>query len=317
MIVGVDVGGSNVHGVILSSQGSGIAEATRDTPRGPEQIFAAMCEVIDELLAAAQPDARDAVVAIGVGTPGTVDVRSGVVENAVNLAVSDPWALAQLLRDRYGVPAHVDNDVKATARGAMAWLASEHVSSLVYVNVGTGVACACVANGEIVRGADNIAGEIGHIPVDPAGAACACGQVGCLETVIGGGAIMARLAGQAQSISDLFAPDAEGKTALETERARILTGIALAVELVTLTYGADRVVLGGGVISRIPDVIGRVSEILRTRAAHSGLLTSLRLHERVRLAPAGIALAAIGAALTAAPRGLYVKRCNSDQGGTR
>jgi glucokinase len=161
------------------------------------------------------------------------------------------------------------------------------------------VAAASLVGGRIVRGKGNLAGEIGHIPVVPDGERCACGQRGCLEAEVGGRRIAARLAGLTPptSLPVLVADAASGHADAAGELDRISAGIATAVQLVVLTQGSARVVLGGGVIHATPGLVDRVRQVLRRRAAESDFLASLDLAGRIVVLPADYPVAAVGAAL--------------------
>ena len=194
------------------------------------------------------------------------------------------------------MPVAVDNDVKAAALAA-----ADHLGApdLTFLNVGTGVASATVADGRLVRGEGNLAGEIGHVPVDPDGARCACGQRGCLEVLVGGAGIARRLAPLAPQVSlpSLFEAAAAGVPDAVAEATRISAGIATAVQLVVLTQGSSRVVLGGGVVHAARGLVDEVRRVLAARARESDFLASLDLAGRVLVLPADYPVAAIGAAL--------------------
>src|ERR671910_811353 len=119
-----------------------------------------------------------------VDVPGLVDARSGTVKHAVNLGVDGEWLpVGQLLADLVGVPVLVENDVNAATLGAVALSGADDV---VYLSIGTGLAAGLVLEGRLRRGEHGAAGEIGHVPVDPQGVVCQCGQRGCLETIASG-----------------------------------------------------------------------------------------------------------------------------------
>lgn len=132
------------------------------------------------------------VNAIGIGIPGTVDPLLGTVRFAVNVGIGrDEIGLGPRLTDELGVEVHVENDVRAAALGADWYLSNEFgpVSDLAYLSIGTGIAAGYVEHGRLRRGNTLVAGEIGHIPIDPNGPLCACGQVGCIEAISSGSAI--------------------------------------------------------------------------------------------------------------------------------
>lgn len=121
------------------------------------------------------------VLGIGVGTPGVINGR-GVVIDAPNLA----WVgvdLTGILHRELGVPVYVANDANTAVLGEYTFGATT-ADDLMLVRIGTGVGAGLVVGGALVEGSNSAAGEIGHVVVDPAGAPCACGRAGCLETVL-------------------------------------------------------------------------------------------------------------------------------------
>jgi N-acetylglucosamine repressor len=123
------------------------------------------------------------IVGIGVGTPGLINTREGVVVNAVNL----DWRnlpLAQLLIDRYHIPVHILNDSQAAAIGEYIYGGGYSAEeNLVVINVRQGIGAGILINGRLFQGDGGGAGEIGHVVVQEDGLLCRCGKRGCLETI--------------------------------------------------------------------------------------------------------------------------------------
>jgi glucokinase len=176
---------------------------------------------------------------------------------AVNLGWSD-LPLGSGLEERFGRPCVVENDVRAAALGLHRRRVVGDIDDLAYLAVGTGVSAGVVLHGRLHRGARGLAGEIGHVIVEPDGARCACGQHGCLETLVSGSAI-ARVArkksaarGPTVLATDATAVDVYQAAAtgdpLATEIADAVgRRLAWAVHLLVMAYDVERVVLGGGV----------------------------------------------------------------------
>jgi glucokinase len=139
-------------------------------------------------------DARPA--AIGVSFGGPVDFTRGVVRLSHHVAGWESIPLRERVEAEFGAPAGVDNDANCGAVGE--WLygagreAGANFASLLYMTVSTGIGGGWVIGGEVYRGADGMAGEIGHITVDPSGPICVCGRRGCLEVLACGTAIARR-----------------------------------------------------------------------------------------------------------------------------
>jgi len=133
------------------------------------------------------------IVGIGVGTPGLVNTREGVVVNAVNLEWQD-LHLGQLLEKKYKIPVSILNDSQATAIGEFVY-GEEHEpdENLIVVNVKHGIGSGILVNGRLFQGDGGGAGEIGHVVVQENGDLCRCGKRGCLETISSARAVLQQL----------------------------------------------------------------------------------------------------------------------------
>ena len=298
--LGIDIGGTKTHAILLDAAGNRLAESVRPSRTGPDGVVANGIAVVADCLDQSGKAGRE--ISIGIGIPGQVDPATGIVRTAVNLGINE-LDLGPRLSAILGLPVTVENDVKAAALGAANHLGLAG-GDLAYLNFGTGVAAAAVVSGRLVRGHGNLAGEIGHIPVDPHGDRCHCGQRGCLEVMAGGGRIAARLSrlGTRLTLGTLVAAAGAGDASATIEVDRLCTGIALAVQLVVLTQGSERVVLGGGVIHTAPGLVPRVQQILAERASESDFLASLELADRITVIPSDYPVAAVGAALVGLSR---------------
>jgi len=232
--------------------------------------------------------------------PGLVDVDAGAVKHAVNLDVDGDWLpVGRLLSARVGAPVLVENDVNAATLGAVA-LSGEN--DLVYLSIGTGLAAGLALDGRLRRGGHGAAGEIGHVPVDPAGLLCGCGQRGCLETVASGSALAAAWpSGDLPPAQAIFAAAAAGDARAVAIRDRFAAGVAAAVRVLSLAVDPRTIVLGGGVAQLGDPLLEAVSEALRQQAAASPFLASLDLANRLRVVPLDHPVAAVGAALLGRP----------------
>jgi predicted NBD/HSP70 family sugar kinase len=155
-----------------------------------------------------------------------------------------------------------------------------------------------VLDGRLRRGEHGAAGEIGHVPVDPAGPPCSCGQRGCLETVASGSALAAAWpSGDQPAAQALFEAAAGGDEKAVAIRDRFAAGVADAVRVLSLSVDPRTVVLGGGVAQLGEQLLTVVAEALRRQAAESPFLASLDLASRLQVVPRDHPVAAVGAAL--------------------
>ena len=290
--VGLDIGATKTLGLVADAHGTIRAEVREPTIPGAEGIVVTASRVVEALRKATDEELTGAV---GIGVPGLVDVEQGAVKHAVNLDVDGDWfPLRTLLADRLGVPVIVENDVNAAALGAVALSGKE---DLVYLSIGTGLAAGLVLGGRLRRGNHGAAGEIGHLPVDPEGAPCQCGQRGCLETIASGSALAAAWpSGDVPPAQALFAAAAAGDLKAVEVRHRFASGVADAVRALSLAVDPQTVVLGGGVAHVGEALRLAVAEALLEQAAASPFLASLDLAGRLRVVPSDFPVAALGAA---------------------
>lgn len=179
--VGVDVGGTKVNAVRVAPDGTVLARETRPTPG------ADMAATLAAMREAAEAVRTPEVVAVGVGAAGLVEMRTGTLRFAPNIA----WRDAPLVEvmGALGVPVRVDNDCTAAAYGEWRLGAARGHDDVLYVGVGTGIGGGLILEGRPYRGANGFAAEIGHVVVEPGGTLCGCGNRGCWETVASGSTI--------------------------------------------------------------------------------------------------------------------------------
>jgi N-acetylglucosamine repressor len=178
-LIGLDLGEAefsgavvNLRGEILSSMHLPVDGRTGD----------AAVELVQNLVDALRADVRCPLLGIGIGAPGIIDTSTGTVRWSVNLDWADV-RLGPLLEERYGVPVVVANDSHAAALAELTFFRRPRPDNLVVVKVGRGVGAGIIVNGRLFQGDGHGAGEIGHVSMGSAEAACRCGRDGCLETL--------------------------------------------------------------------------------------------------------------------------------------
>ena len=182
IVLGIDLGGTNIKAAVVTADREVLGKISRGAAAesGPSGVMEAMAAAVDEALAAANRSRRD-VVAVGIGAPGPMDWRSGVVFSPPNLPGWKDVPLGAEMSERLGVPCFVDNDANVACFGEFWMGAGQGVQNMCLLTLGTGVGGGLVVNGELVRGIDGTAAEIGHLKVARGGRVCGCGATGCLE----------------------------------------------------------------------------------------------------------------------------------------
>jgi glucokinase len=299
LVAGLDIGGTKTLGVAIDGAGARRASVLLPTVVGDHDHLLSSAVDALSLLGDRAGVGLSGFAAVGVGVPGVVEPSTGRVRNAVNLGIADaPVPLGEHLAVVAGVPVAVDNDVNAAALGTAASLPG--VDDLAYLSVGTGIAAGFVFGGRLRRGRRGLTGEIGHIPLDPSGPVCDCGQRGCLEASASGPVIARRWpvddgVGPAVAlVQAAVSGDAAAREILEDVAAHL----ALAVTLLALSVDPDVVVLGGGVADAGAPFLEAVRAAVRRRS-EIAVLGAFDLPERLVLVPAGTPVGALGAAYLA------------------
>jgi glucokinase len=282
VVIGIDLGGTKIQGARVDLDGDDhevAADARVDTPTGgPDTVVAAIAALIDDLGGAAGLDG------VGVGAPGAVDPSTGAVGPAPNLAGWDePVPLAALVREAVGdVDVRVDNDVNVGTIAEHRLGAGRDASDFLGLFVGTGVGGGLVLDGELRRGPNGLAGEIGHTVVELDGRMCGCGHAGHLESYAGRAGMEAEArrrhaAGEETALVELAG---DGPMKSGTFRKALAAGDPVAMELIDQAVAAlgaavasavalvdvSLVVAGGGLPEKLGAAfVGRVEEAARSR----------------------------------------------------
>ena len=188
-LIGMNLAQDKFIGAVVNLRGEIKATAEIPVSGGDgQQALQLVYQILDRLV----HNGHKPIVGIGVGTPGLVNTREGIVLNAVNLDWQD-LPLGQLLRSRYSLPVSVLNDSQATAIGEFVYGGGyPSDSNLVVVIVRHGIGAGILINGRLFQGDGGGAGEIGHVVVQRDGRLCRCGRRGCLETVASARAVVQR-----------------------------------------------------------------------------------------------------------------------------
>lgn len=188
--IGIDLGGTNVKLGVVSQQGSIINKTSLKTysELGPDKIIEQILKGIKVL----QKKTKVNITGIGIGAPGVVKHKKGIVEYPPNLPGWEKVPLGKILSRETGSNVFVENDANAAAIGEMIFGAGKDLESFIMITLGTGVGGGIIRKGKVFRGETNGAGEIGHISIDYKGRKCNCGSRGCIEAYIGNSYLTAR-----------------------------------------------------------------------------------------------------------------------------
>jgi glucokinase len=193
-VLGVDLGGTNIKAGLVTEDGDIVQRQSAHTPaaEGAAAVARAICQAARDCMAGAGVDARS-VLGLGVGSPGTIDMENGVVLFSPNLPGWHDIPLRCMIEDDIALPCVLDNDANVAALAEQWRGAGQGASSLVLLTLGTGIGGGIVLDGRIWHGGGGVAGEIGHMSINPDGPVCGCGNHGCLEAYASATAMVRRM----------------------------------------------------------------------------------------------------------------------------
>ncbi|WP_461239368.1 ROK family glucokinase [Paucilactobacillus sp. N302-9] len=181
-LIGVDLGGTTIKFAILTDSGEIQQKWSLKTNilNEGQHIVPDIVDSINHHIDLYQMK-REQFIGIGMGTPGTVDVKNGTVWGAFNLNWKTEQPVKHLIETGTGLPFALDNDANVAALGERWKGAGNNSDDVAFITLGTGVGGGLIANGHLIHGVAGAAGEVGHINVEPNGYLCTCGNRGCLE----------------------------------------------------------------------------------------------------------------------------------------
>lgn len=283
LVCAVDLGGTNLRAATIDSSGRLHERVKSQTPRTeiPAEIVDAIARAVGQCEAeAANRDASIDVVSVVV--PGSVHSETGAVVNAPNVPAIVDFGLAEALETELQRPVLIENDANAAAVGEMWQGAARGGRTIVCLTLGTGVGSGIILNGELWRGADGTAGEIGHTSVHPFGRVrCKCGNIGCLEVYASATGIvrMTREGLAVHSGSGLNSLAYDNLTAKAIAEAaasgddlaleifrKMGTYLGIAAANIVNTLNPEMIVIGGGVSAAFDLFAARAREEMMRRA---------------------------------------------------
>jgi glucokinase len=182
VVVGVDLGGTNLRTALLSSDGD-ILDKRKEATQSSEGWKKVVSRLVDNITRQREIAAQRGldVAAVGVGAPGVIQMDKGIVVKSPNFPDWNNLPLRDELEKALHVPVIIENDANAAALGEQWRGAGRNIGSMILLTLGTGVGGGIVLDNAIWHGADGMAGEIGHMTLIPNGRECSCGNTGCLE----------------------------------------------------------------------------------------------------------------------------------------
>ena len=281
--VGVDLGGTKVATALVDIEGNILATGRGST--GPQADPSAVIAEIVTSVREASATVAERIQAVGVGAAGQIDPTTGTIRSSPNLGWENVPLQAEL-EGALDIPVLVANDVQAAAWGEWRHGAGQDIADIVCLFVGTGIGGGMIAAGHLLVGCGGSAGELGHTIIDRNGPPCRCGNHGCLEALAGGWAIALRAkeavaadpgagaalvalaGGRSENLTAALVAEAAHQGDPLAQRLVAESGEALAVGVASIVnaFNPCLVILGGGVVEGLPELVQTVKKGVPQRA---------------------------------------------------
>lgn len=178
--IGIDIGGTSIKGAAVDSNGRVYEKFSMPFVKGEagEQTIRKLADIVKEYITAHKLEKK--IVGIGIGSPGTLDVKNGIVNYANNLGWNE-LHVADIMHEVLPYPIRLTNDANAACLGEAKYGAGKKYETIIMLTLGTGVGGGIIINGKLFEGNEAKGGELGHVVVQVDGEPCSCGRRGCLE----------------------------------------------------------------------------------------------------------------------------------------
>ena len=275
-VVGVDLGGTKIYTALVDLEGNIIKEKTVET-LAHEGEQAVMGRIVDTINYVIDGTDKDLIKSIGIGSPGPLDVKNGIIIENSNLPFKN-FAIVKTIKETYDLPTYLDNDANVATLGEFMFGAGKGTENMIFITASTGIGGGAVLNGKLFRGATGNALEVGHMTVSTEGPRCGCGNVGCAEalgsgTAIGKRAKEAVLSNVKTSLKnydnvtskEVFKEAANGDRVAKKILNTSLTYLGIAVANTITNFDPEKVVVGGGVVNGGDIVIDTIRNVVEER----------------------------------------------------
>ena len=275
-VVGVDLGGTKIYTALVDLEGNIVKEKTVET-LAHEGEQAVKERIIDTINYVIDGTDKNLIKSIGIGSPGPLDVKNGVILESANLPFKN-FEIVKSIKETYDLPTYLDNDANVATLGEFMFGAGKGTENMVFITASTGIGGGAVLNGKLFRGATGNALEVGHMTVSTEGPRCGCGNVGCAEalgsgTAIGKRAKEAVLSNVKTSLKnydnvtskEVFKEAANGDRVAKKILNTSLTYLGIAVANTITNFDPEKVIVGGGVVNGGDIVIDTIKNVVEER----------------------------------------------------
>lgn len=271
--MGIDIGGTNIKGVILNHEHTLVAKSCLPSCalEGSEKVCKQIFSIIDQLLTQAKLTSAE-IVQIGLGLPGHWNKSKKILSHCSNLPLENV-PFVEALEQHYNIPIVVANDASAATWGEYVLGAGQGSTNMLFITVSTGIGAGAIINHKLYTGSSGNALELGHISIEQNGRPCTCGNHGCAEKYASGAAInkaaeyMFFALGSEITTKKIFEAAAEGNSKACFIIRDALYSLGVCVSVAATLFDPDVIVVGGGLVKAGPQVLEAITNGIKERCA--------------------------------------------------
>lgn len=290
LAIGVDLGGSKI-GIALVKKNGEIEKYIKiptHAEQGKELTISRIKQGIYRVIE--EKDLKiDNIIGIGIGAPGPLDYKEGVIHCAPNLPGWKEVPLASIIKDEFQIPVIIENDANVAAWGEKIFGVARGIDDMVCLALGTGIGAGLILGGKIYHGKNNLAGEIGHITVNKEGPRCNCGNYGCLEAYSSAAGIKNRIYSKIKrlkadnetisltpdlnqiSLVQIFELVRKGNEIVKNIVEEAIEYLGIGIAAIINILNPEMIVLVGGLANEGEKLLNPLKEVIYKRAMSSHL----------------------------------------------
>ncbi|GKX65201.1 ROK family protein [Inconstantimicrobium mannanitabidum] len=274
-VIGIDLGGTKINIALADLNGNIILSeiSATEASLGESHIISNILLLIESVLNKAKIKVEN-IKAIGIGSPGILDIQNGIIIKATQLPFEN-FNILRPIKEKYNIPIVLQNDANVAALGEYMYGEGRGSKSMVYLTISTGIGGAAIINGELYTGITSNALEIGHTVVKLDGDKCSCGNYGCLETIASGNAIAKKAQKIKRTSSEETVFNYKNITAkevfIEAENGKkqyinilndVYTYLGISIANLITLFDPDIVIIGGGIGNSSDHIINKLNEVI-------------------------------------------------------
>jgi glucokinase len=251
-VLGIDFGRTHVKGGIVDRQGNVLYFNELETKfrKGRDVVINNIKKLILKLLKFAKKN-KYQISGIGIGFPGPLDIKKGIILGPPNLPGFERVELKKILNDEFKIKVYINNDANCAILGEKWKGAATGLKDVCMLTLGTGIGGGLIINGELYVGANGYGAELGHMSIDKNGKKCGCGNIGCLESYISAMSLMNQAKNinlKVASVKDLFLKAEKDNRLAKKIVNEFIENLSIGIANLVNIFNPEMIILGGGII---------------------------------------------------------------------